>query len=100
VWSTAPSDRGFRFGDVSAVAEAKTPVLDVVGDFHGRARVDGYTVAHDHGEPRYAAVLARTDDDRRVVARCDDITLASAMVADEWCGREIAVDGDRFSGAG
>ena len=97
LWSTAPPDGGFRFGDVSAATAATTPVLDRADEFRGRARVEGYTVAHDHGVPRYAAVLARTDDDRRVVARCDDVTLAAAMVGDEWCGRDIAVDGNRFN---
>jgi acetyl-CoA C-acetyltransferase len=96
LWSCAPPEQGFRFADVSEEAAATTPVLEVVAEHHGRARVDGYTVAHERGVPVYAAALARIDDDRRVVVRCDDAELAAAMVDEEWCGRQITVDGNRF----
>jgi hypothetical protein len=58
--------------------------------------VEAYTVAHDHGRPAAAAALARTADGRRCVVRSDDPELAGAMVTDEWCGRDIAVDDARF----
>jgi acetyl-CoA C-acetyltransferase len=97
LWSTTPPDGGFRFGDVSAVAEATTPVVEVTADHRGAAVVDGYTVAHDGGEPRYAAALATTVDGRRCVVRCDDRAVAAEMAQDEWCGRELTVDRDRFT---
>ena len=96
LWSTTPAAGGFRFGDVSAVAEATTLVLELAPDHRGAAVVDGYTVAHDRGEPRYAAALATTVDGRRCVVRCDDAAVATEMATEEWCGREIVVDGDRF----
>jgi hypothetical protein len=34
------------------------------------------------------------------VARNDDAGLAADMAADEWCGRDVTVDGDRFSVGG
>jgi acetyl-CoA C-acetyltransferase len=97
LWSTAPPVAGFRFGDVSAEAEARTPVVELAPDHRGTAVVDGYTVAHDRGEPRYAAALATTADGRRGVVRCDDAAVATEMAQDEWCGRAITVDGDRFT---
>jgi acetyl-CoA C-acetyltransferase len=97
LWSTAPPDGGFRFGDVSAAAEATTPVVELSVDHRGTAVVDGYTVAHDRGEPRYAAALATTADGRRCVVRGDDAGVAAEMAQDEWCGRVITVEGDRFT---
>jgi acetyl-CoA C-acetyltransferase len=97
VWSTTPPEDGFTFVDISADVAAGTPALDLVGDHRGGAVVDAYTVAHESGEPRYATVVARTSDDVRVVARNDDPEVAAEMAADEWCGREVAIDGDRFT---
>jgi acetyl-CoA C-acetyltransferase len=97
VWSTAPPERdGFAYADTSAAVEAGTPALEVVGDHRGVATIDAYTVAHEGGEPRYSTIVARTADNTRVVARNDDPELAAVMAADEWCGRDVTVDGDRF----
>ena len=96
VWSTTPPEGGFTFADISADVAAATPAFDVVGDHRGLASIDAYTVAHEGGRPRYATALGRTGDDRRVVVRCDDAEVAAAMTGEEWCGREVIVDGDRF----
>jgi acetyl-CoA C-acetyltransferase len=97
VWSTAPPERdGFAYADTSAAVEAGTPALEVVGDHRGVATIDAYTVAHEGGEPRYSTIVATTADNTRVVARNDDPELAAVMAADEWCGRDVTVDGDRF----
>jgi hypothetical protein len=98
VWSTTPPDHdGFAWADTTDAVEAGTPALDVVGDHRGMATIDGYTVAHDGGEPRYTTIVATTPDRTRVVARNDDLGLAADMARDEWCGRDVSVDGDRFS---
>jgi acetyl-CoA C-acetyltransferase len=98
VWSaTAPERDGFPYADTSAAVEARTPALEVVGDHRGGATIDGYTVAHDAGEARYTTIVATTADRKRVVARNDDAGLAADMARDEWCGRDVAVDGDRFT---
>jgi acetyl-CoA C-acetyltransferase len=97
VWSTAPPERdGFAYADTSAAVEAGTPALEVVGDHRGVATIDAYTVAHEGGEPRYSTIVARTAVNTRAVARNDDPELAAVMAADEWCGRDVTVDGDRF----
>jgi acetyl-CoA C-acetyltransferase len=101
VWSTAPPERvGFAYADTSDAVEAGTPALDVVSDHHGIATIEGYTVAHEGGNPRYTTIVATTPDHTRVVARNDDPELAANMSADEWCGRDVVVDGDRFNGSG
>jgi acetyl-CoA C-acetyltransferase len=97
VWSTTPPEHdGFAYADTSEAVEAGTAALEVVGDHHGVATIDGYTVAHEGGEPRYTTIVATTADSRRVVARNDDAGLAADMAADEWCGRDVSVEGDRF----
>ena len=97
VWSTTPPERdGFTFADTSAAVEAGTPALEVVGDHQGVATIDAYTVAHEGGEPRYTTIVATTADETRVVARNDDAAFAADMAADEWCGRDVVVDGNRF----
>jgi acetyl-CoA C-acetyltransferase len=97
LWSTTPPEHdGFAYADTSAAVEAGTPALEVVGDHHGVATIDGYTVAHENGEPRYTTIVATTAGDTRVVARNDDASFAASMAADEWCGRDVIVDGDRF----
>jgi acetyl-CoA C-acetyltransferase len=97
VWSTTPPEHdGFAYADTSAAVEAGTAALVVVGDHHGVATIDGYTVAHEGGEPRYTTIVATTADRTRVVARNDDADLAGDMAADEWCGRDVTVEGDRF----
>jgi acetyl-CoA C-acetyltransferase len=100
VWSTTPPEAGFAYADTTDAVAAGTPALDVVGDHRGVATVDGYTVAHEGGEPRYTTIVATTVDRTRVVARNDDPGLAADMAADEWCGRDVTVDGDRFSVGG
>ena len=65
VWSTTPPEGGFAFEDTSAAVEAGTPALEVVGDHRGGATIDGYTVAHEGGEPRYATIVATTADRTR-----------------------------------
>jgi acetyl-CoA C-acetyltransferase len=97
VWSTTPPEHdGFACADTSQEVEAGTAALEVVGDHKGIATIDGYTVAHEDGEPRYTTIVATTADRRRVVARNDDAGLAADMAAAEWCGRDVSVEGDRF----
>jgi acetyl-CoA C-acetyltransferase len=96
LWSTAPPDGGFQFADVSTDAAAATPLVELDGDHRGAALVEGYTVAHDQGRPVYASALAQTAEGRRCVVRNDDPEVAAAMAADEWCGRTVSVELDRF----
>jgi acetyl-CoA C-acetyltransferase len=97
VWSTTPPEHdGFAYADITDAVEAETPSLEVVGDHRGVATIDAYTVAHEQGEPRYTTIVATTADNTRVVARNDDPGLAADMGAEEWCGRDVTVDGDRF----
>ena len=97
VWATTPPEGGFAFADTSEAVAAGTPALEVVGDHRGIATIDGYTVAHERGAPRSTTIVATTTAGTRVVVGNDDAGLAAAMASDEWCGRDVMVDGNRFS---
>jgi acetyl-CoA C-acetyltransferase len=97
LWSTSPPADGFRFADVSDETSARTAVRDLAPDHDGPARIDGYTVVHSRtGEPERAIVVATAPDGRRTVAATTDTDLAAAMLADEWCGRDVQVAGSAF----
>lgn len=101
LWSTRPPAAGFRHGDVTEEAAARTATVTPLEGHSGPATVEGYTVAFDPrgaegGAPEYAAALARTDAGDRCVVRCDDPGLAAEMAAEEWNGRSITCTGSRF----
>lgn len=99
LWSTRPpTNGGFHFADVSDETRARTATRDLAPDCDGPARIDGYTVMHSRaGVPERAIVVATTPDGRRTVAASADTHLATAMVDDEWCGRDVQVTGSAFS---
>ena len=68
----------------------------MVGDHHGVATIDGYTVAHEGGVPRYSTIVATTADRRGSSPATTTPTSPPTMAADEWCGRDVTVEGDRF----
>jgi acetyl-CoA C-acetyltransferase len=98
LWSTRPPTDGFRHGDVTEDAAARTATVEPLEAHSGPATVEGYTVAFEQGSATYAAALARTDAGDRCVVRCDDPELAAAMATDEWNGRTITCAGSQFEG--
>ena len=98
VWSTTPPEHdGFAYADTSAAVAAGTPALEVVGDHHGvatdRRRTPSRTRAASRATPRSSRPPPIT------VASSPATTtlgLAADMAADEWCGRDVTVEGDRF----
>lgn len=92
----SPAD-GFRHGDVTEEAAARTATVAPLEAHSGPATVEGYTVAFEGGAATYAAALARTDRGDRCVVRCDDPDLAAAMADEEWNGRSVTCTGNRFT---
>ncbi|MFN8027218.1 MAG: acetyl-CoA acetyltransferase [Acidimicrobiia bacterium] len=96
MWSTTPPADGFRHGDVTEEAAARTATVEPLEAHSGPATVEGYTVSYEKGAAVYAAALARTDAGDRCVVRTDDTELAAAMAADEWNGRTVTCTGSQF----
>jgi acetyl-CoA C-acetyltransferase len=97
LWSSEPPRGGFRSTDTSDETTRQSTVRQLASGYDGTARVDGYTVVHSRdGEPERAMVVATTDDGGRCVAASTDAALATAMVTEEWVGRDVEVTGAEF----
>jgi len=99
VWSSRPPAAPCRVADVSERAAAATPAVDVVTGREGPATVATYTVRYgEDGAPTRAVALVDLADGPRAIAVSGDPGLASAMTAEEFCGRTVDLDdGGGFS---
>ena len=92
LWSCRPPAGGFSAIDVTGATAAETPTVTVRAAGAGVARVATYTVVHDaDGRPERAVVVAERADGSRAVAT--SAAAAPAMTGDEWCAREVELDG-------
>ncbi|HEY0686723.1 MAG TPA: hypothetical protein VGD45_30565 [Steroidobacter sp.] len=69
--SAAPSRSELSSGDVQALADRKRgPIPELTDAYSGPAALETFTVVHGRGEaPEFGAVIARTPDQRRLMAR-------------------------------
>ena len=109
LWSTTPPAGGFRAADVTGQAHAETATAIVDGDYHGPASVVGYTVGYDGPNPMVGIIIGRAtvsssgadsspDTPVHTVATTADPQLMDALMAEEWVGRQVEIDGPTFSG--
>ncbi|MCU1395065.1 MAG: Acetyl-CoA acetyltransferase [Ilumatobacteraceae bacterium] len=98
VWSCRPPSSPYATVDVSAAAESVTAVVDVDPDHRGAATVVTYTVAFEGASPTLGVAVGDTAAGTRVVAMTSDAELIGEMLADDWCGRSITVDGATLVG--
>ena len=92
--STEAPSAPFAFDDVSEEVAAATRVRRLDGRFEGAARVGGYTVLHEAGDPKRAIVVCDLENGDRTVAASEDPSLLAACMAEEWCGRTVRVSAD------
>ncbi len=104
LWSTTPPAGGFRAADVTGEARADTATAIVDGDYRGPARVVGYTVGFDGANPKVGIVIGRaigaaggSEVPVHTVATTDDPQLMAQLMADEWVGRQVQIDGPTFT---
>jgi acetyl-CoA C-acetyltransferase len=93
LWSTRPPSGGFRPVDVTSEAAAVDSV-PVDSTASGLGRIVTYTVLYDETGPARGVVVAALRSGVRTAAVTDDVSLAAAMTDEEWCGREIFLDGN------
>ena len=91
VWSSDPPAEGFRFEDSTQEVAARSECRELVGDYEGPARVVGYTVVYLGDIPVEGIAVCELADGRRTVAVTRDVSLASAMTEEEFCGRTVVV---------
>jgi acetyl-CoA C-acetyltransferase len=90
LWSTDPGDRPFAAADVTDLAVAATPTVEVDGDVTGAGRVVGCTVLYEDGAPVTGIAVVQVGG-VRTVALTDDRDLAADMVVTEWVGTDVRV---------
>jgi len=91
LWSTEPPANGFRFADCSAEAAAATATRPLVRDVSGSAKVAGYTVLCQGGEPVKAIAVCDLADGARTVVSSVAAELTQAMTREEFCGETVRV---------
>lgn len=96
VWSTTPGPRSFVHADLSDAVAAVMAPLDVALDYSGAATIAGYTVLHGRGETHRGVALADTPDGRRALISADDATLIKRMQEEEFVGRRVAIEANRW----
>ena len=94
LWSTHPGAEGFRFEDVTDEVAAATERVAVDERYAGPATIASYTVLYKEGEPAQGVVICDAPGPRRTIANTLDANLARAMTHEEFCGREVVIDGE------
>jgi acetyl-CoA C-acetyltransferase len=94
VWSTDPPRNGYRFEDLTDEVAKRTETRTAVDDYEGPATIAGYTVLHTNGEPSKGIAICDLPDGTRTVASTDDVDIARAMTAEEFCGQKAMIGRD------
>jgi acetyl-CoA C-acetyltransferase len=91
-WSAQPPAGGYRAVDVTERVRAMAPAVAMGPAGSGPATVATYTVIHADGRPAKGVVIAERPDGGRAIATTGDLSIAQAMVEEEWCGRSVDLD--------
>ena len=94
LWSTEPPERPFVWEDATEAVAAASRARPLEPEPDGEARIAGYTVLHEQGEPARAIAVCDLAQDARTVAFSTDAASMDAMMRDEFCGRSVRVAGD------
>lgn len=97
IWSTSPNAQGFQFADVSADVAEDCQLCELVANYQGPATVVGYTVMYSGEEPSRGLAIVDLPEGGRTVAFSEHAETIAAMLAGEFCGREVEVDGSTFT---
>ena len=95
LYSCEPPSEGFRYENLQKQVD-EFPLREALVDFDGPVTIESYTVAHQRGEPQRAIATCLTEDreqGKRTWATLNDPDLMSAMMREEFCGRDARVDG-------
>ena len=96
-WSCTPPDSPVALIDVTDQVGIGTALVAVDAAFVGVGTIAGYTVEHDKGKPVRAIAIIDTPLGARTVAISDDFDMMQSCMQEEWIGRTVVVNGDKFS---
>lgn len=92
-WSCQPPATPYASIDVSSATAAATPTVAFDAAYTGRARTLSYTVAGDRTGPTQGIAIGSTPTGANCLVTTTDSTMMDDMMSNEWCDREITVDG-------
>lgn len=93
LWSTEPRSDRFLYEDVSEASAAEVETAPVDNDLPSTARIAGYTVSFEAGEPHTVTLLCDREDGSRSLVALPDPDLGLRLTREEGCGRELRFHG-------
>jgi acetyl-CoA C-acetyltransferase len=97
VWSSAGAARGFQFEDVTEAVRAEFGACDIAENYRGEGCILGYTVLYQGEQAQRAVVVVEVPGGAHTVAFNEDPALMAAMQLDEYCGRSVTIEDNRFT---
>ena len=97
VWSSAAADRGFQFEDVTEAVRAELAACEIAENYRGDGCILGYTVLYQGAQPQRAVAVLEVPGGAHTVAFNEDPAVMEAMQLEEYCGRSVTVEDNRFT---
>ncbi|MGH0035031.1 MAG: acetyl-CoA acetyltransferase [Myxococcota bacterium] len=92
LYSSEPAGRPFVHARPQEEVDAE-PTREAVVDFEGPATLESYTVMFDADGPTRAHAACLLEDGRRTWANSGEADLMASMLAEEFCGRKVSLEG-------
>ncbi|MEM7093842.1 MAG: acetyl-CoA acetyltransferase [Actinomycetota bacterium] len=93
LYSTEPSDSGWRWADVQDVVD-QVPETALEAEYSGDVTVEAYTVMHSPDGPEVGLCAVRTPDGGRTWGQVTDLATAATMTTEEAIGRSGSLDAE------
>ncbi len=97
VWSSAGAARGFQFEDVTEAVRAEFAACDIAENYRGDGLILGYTVLYQGEQAQRAVVVVEVPGGAHTVAFNEDPAIMEAMQRQEYCGRSVTIEDNRFT---
>ncbi len=92
LYSAEPPAQPFRHEVPQAEVDA-LPTRATVAEHKGSATIEGYSVMYNGEGPELAHIAARLPGGERTWANCWDADVLEAMTQEEFCGKQVLLDG-------
>lgn len=98
IWSRQAPSTPFKRLDVTREVAESVELKQVVGDHKGDGTIAAYTTLFEGGVAQRGVAIIDIDENSRTVAWSDDADVVDSFQGiEEFCGRRVSVNDDRFS---